>query len=255
MKLLCYLNPRKGNAREMMEAFAAGSGAEVTTRLEFVPEREAVFWGVDRETLPIWRRVIETATPYWYVDNGYFRSKWTGGSYYRVTRNAEQCSGTGESDGSRWRKLLLRISPWTCSGRHVLVACQSDFWHERHGHGSAAEFGAAMSAELARHTTRPVIVRGKPIGGHKEPPLAEHLRDCWSVVTYSSILAAEAILAGVPAIVLAKGAMQTVARNDISEIERPLRSDDRERWAAVLADNQWTPAEIRNGAAFAALNS
>src|SRR5688572_2724195 len=95
VKPLCYLNTAKGNAATMMEAFAQGAGAEITTKLEFQPGREAVFWGVDRATLPIWNQVQATDTPFWYVDNGYFRSKHVGGDYYRITHNATQCAGLG----------------------------------------------------------------------------------------------------------------------------------------------------------------
>ncbi len=253
MKPLCYLNPAKSGAAAMMQAFAAGSGAEITTRLEFVPGREAVFWGVDRATLPIFDDVERTNTPYWYIDNGYFLSKWSGGNYYRITRNAEQHGGAGTSDGKRWRKLGLVIAPWTMGGEHILVVCQSDFWHQRHGDGSAEEFGEAVEAELMNYTARPVIVRRKPIGGRKEPPLSTHLHNAWATVAYSSIVAAQGLLMGVPAFMLAPGAMGTVASLDLAQIEQPRRRHDRERWASVLADNQWTIEEIRDGTAWKSL--
>ncbi|MCR4331296.1 MAG: hypothetical protein NUV34_01110 [Sulfuricaulis sp.] len=251
---LCYLNTGKKNAAALMGAFAEGSGAEVTTVLEFKPGREAVFWGIDRATLPIWNKVVETGTPFWYVDNGYFMSRWSGGNYYRVTRDAEQHTGEGVSDGARWRALNLKIAPWTMGGDYILVACQSDFWHERHGDGSAAQFGEKVKAELAKCTKRRAIVRGKPIGGHVEPPLEEQIRGAWATVAFSSIVAGQGLLAGVPAFMLAPGAMGTVASLDLSEIERPYRPADRERWAGVLADNQWTLDEIRNGVTWKALS-
>lgn len=251
MKPLAYLNLQKGNAKAMMEAFAEGSGAEITTKLEFQPGREAVFWGVDRLTLPLWRKVQETRTPFWYVDNGYFRSRYSGGDHYRVTRNAMQCKGDGTSDGARWRALDIALQPWRADGRHILIACQSDFWHERHGHGSAAGFAERVRKEM--HTKRPIIVRGKPIGGHVEPPLDVHLKDCWAVVTHSSMAAAEALLAGVPAFVLAPSAMVSVTLDDLSLIEFPACPSDRERWASVLADNQWRLSEIKAGVAWKAL--
>lgn len=249
MRPLCYLNREKGNAEMLMRAFAAGSGAEITTRLEFVPGRQAVFWGVDRETLPIWREVVRTATPYVYVDNGYFRSKWSGGDYYRVTLNAEQCSGDGRGDAMRWRGLDLEFSPWRRFGTHVLIACQSDFWHERHGDGSAAEYAGKVESALRAFTRRPIIVRGKPIAGHVEPPLRDHLADCWAVVTHSSMVGVEALLSGVPVFVTSKCALSPMSGGELSDIEAPRRAD-REPWAAVLAANQWRLAEIRSGEAW-----
>lgn len=255
MKPICYWNPAKSNSRSMLQAFSAGSGAEITPALELKPGRAAVLWGVDRLTLPLWREIERTKHPFIYIDNGYFRSKWTGGDYYRVTVNAPQHSGVGESDGARWRALGLNIAPWRKSGDHILIACQSDFWHERHGHGSAAKFAERITRSLHEHTERPVIARMKPIGEHKEPPLSEHFKNCWAVVSDSSMVALEGILSGIPAFMLAKSSLDTVASRELSNIETPFYPEDRERWAGVLADNQWTLSEIKAGLAWRTLNA
>lgn len=247
---LCYHNTRKGNAAGMIGAFVQGSGADVTKTLEFQPGREAVFWGVDAATLAIWRQVVKSGTPFYYMDYGYFRSKWTGGDYFRITRNAEQCSGEGVSNGERWRALGLEIKPWRKTGEHVLVACQSDFWHERHGDGSAKAFAEKVTRKLAEFTNRPVIVRGKPIAGHVEPPLSEHLRDCWAVVIYSSMVGAEALLEGVPVFALGPTALQPMSSGALESIESPRYPKEREQWAGVLADNQWRLQEIADGTAW-----
>lgn len=251
--LLAYLNPSKSNNLAMLNAFADGSGAEVTERLELVAGRPAVFYGVDQKTLTLWREVQRAGHPYFYIDNGYFRSKWQGGDYYRVTRNAPQCSGLGESDGKRWAALGIEIQSWRRSGSHVLIACQSDFWHERHGHGSAAAFADKVTAALRAFTGRPIVVRKKPLKGASEPPLQEALAGCWAVVTHSSMVALEAIISGVPAFTTAKSAFSPVTFSGVGEIESPFYPEDRQGWVESLADNQWTIAEIRNGTAWRAL--
>lgn len=253
MTPLCYLNPAKTNNREMLTAFAEGSGAEVTERLELVPGRPAVFYGVDRATLPLWRETQKSKHPYFYLDNGYFRSKWQGGDHYRITRDAVQCSGLGESTGERWKALDLAIQPWRKSGAHILIACQSDFWHERHGRVSAAVFAGRTTAVLRQFTGRNIVVRNKPIKGRTEPPLLDALAGCWAVVTHSSMVALEAILCGVPAFSVAASALRPVSDEDIAFIEAPTYPDDRERWASVLSDNQWSLPEIRNGTSWGAL--
>jgi hypothetical protein len=253
MKPICYLNPAKANNALMLEAFAHGSGAEITEKLELVPGRSAVFYGVDRQTLALWREVEKTGHPYFYIDNGYFRSKWQGGDHYRITRNAPQCDGLGSSTGERWTALDLKIQPWRRSGSHVLIACQSDFWHERHGHGSSIQFAQEAYTALRMFTQREVIIRQKPMKGRSEPPLLQALNNCWAVVTHSSMVALEAILCGVPACVTAPSALSPVSLNGVGSIESPFYPDDRERWAGVLADNQWSLQEIRSGAAWRAL--
>lgn len=254
MKPIAYLNPAKANNGTMLAAFAEGSGAEITEKLELVPGRPAVFYGVDRQTLPLWREVMHTGHEYFYIDNGYFRSKWQGGDHFRITRNAPQCSGLGESTGERWRALDLQIQPWRRIGTHVLIACQSDFWHERHGQNSAVQFAQGVYDALGKVTQRKVVIRQKPMKGRTEPPLLQALNDCWAVVTHSSMVALEAILCGVPAFVTAPSALSPVAFSGVAEIESPFYPEDREGWAASLADNQWTMREIRDGTAWRALN-
>lgn len=251
---VCHLNSGKGNARDILEAFARGCGGTVTTVLEPIRGRPAVFWGVDPVTLPLWQAVTELRHPFIYVDNEYIRGR-DGVKRYRVTLGGTQHSGLGASDGVRWRTLGLSLESWHSDGRHVLIACHTDWWHKRHGYGSAEGFARMAVGELARHTDRTVMIRQKPIHGRKEPPLSEQLKDCWAVVTHGSMVAAEALLAGVPAFALAGRAFETVAKRKLSEIEDPLRVDDRERWASVLADNQWTLAEIRDGTCWRSLGA
>lgn len=238
----------------MLTAFAAGSGAEITERLELVPGRPAVLYGVDKTTLPLWREIERTRHPYFYIDNGYFRSKWEGGEHYRITFGAPQCSGFGSSSGDRWKSLERKIHPWSRAGSHILIACQSDFWHERHGSQSAIAFADEVSADLREVTDRAIVVRQKPLKDRTEPPLGQALENCWAVVTHSSMVALEAILTGIPAFVLAPSALGPVSSDDIGAIESPYYPDDRLRWASVLAENQWSLEEIRAGTAWRALN-
>lgn len=251
---VCYVSPVKGNAKAMLGAFAEGSGAELVPGDKYQPGRPAVFWGVDRATLAVWYEVERTRTPYWYVDNGYFRSKWQGGDYYRITYMDEQHSGAGDSDGKRFDALQLEIKPWrTEQAGRVMLACQSDFWHERHGHGPAANWAEGCMRAMRPHTHRTMVVRRKPLGGIKEPPLQDEWPATWCVVTHSSMVAAEALLAGVPAFVTAPSScFGWVCSSNLSEIEHPARGD-RRAWANVLADNQWTLNEIRSGVAWRSL--
>lgn len=47
---------------------------------------------------------------------------------------------------------------------------------------------------------------------------------------------------------------RALAETDLTRIETPRYPRDRRRWAAVLADNQWTFAEMAEGAAWRKLN-
>lgn len=252
---LCYLNPAKSNNVNILMAFAQGSGAETTTKLELIPDRPAVLYGMAPQTTALWGEILRTGHPYIYVDNGYMRSKWHGGDYYRVTRDAPQHSGLGESTGERFRALGLPIAPWRTDGAHVLIACQSDLWHELHHRKTAAAYADHLSAILRKYTSRKVVVRGKPKGINGTQTLEADLRNCWAVVTHSSMVALEAILAGVPAFVQAQCAISAMSSGELSDIAKPGYPEDRERWAGVLADNQWRVSELRDGTAWRALNA
>ena len=254
LKPLCYLNAAKSNAREVLEAFAAGSGAEITTRLEYVPGRDAVFYGVDRASFGLWNDMRAARGRYWYIDNGYFRGKATGGGYYRITRNRVQHDGSWVSDGMRWKALGLSIAPWREAGRHILIACQTSWWHERHGE-TVEDWVKGVRFSLLPHTARPIVVRHKPIHGHKEPALATQMKECHAVVVHTSMVGAEALLAGVPVFTTFEDSCFVhVGHTLLSEIERPCMNDEREQWAKVLADNQWTLKEIATGIAWRALH-
>lgn len=254
MKTVCYLNPMKPNAVKVLGAFAHGSGAEMSSDGRFHRKAQSVFYGVEDSTLALYNNVIDGSLPFLYIDNGYFGSKWQGGDYYRITRNREQHTGYGVSDGVRFRNLGIKIQPWKKTGAHVLVACQSDYWHQRHSGETAEEWGRRIAAEVAQFTDRKIIIRGKPIGGHKEPPLLEHISGAWATVTYSSMVSLEGLMMGIPAFATTSGSMDLLALRDLSMIETPLYSDAREDVACVLADNQWALSEFRDGTAWRMLN-
>lgn len=97
--------------------------------------------------------------------------------------------------------------------------------------------------EVSAHTSRPIII--KPKG---EGDLDEALRDAWCIVTYSSNAAVDAILAGVPAVVLGQSAVRPVAWS-LDNIENPAWPE-RELWLRALAHHQFTLDEMRSGYAW-----
>lgn len=245
---ICYLGLPKAKAVRVLEAVAEGCQGIVSRNLNLRPG-PAVLYGLSRQTLPLWRTIQRNQGEYWYIDNGYFQSKWYGGDYYRVTRNAKQHSGIGDSDGRRLQDLGVQIQPWRAEGRHVLLVVQSDAWYQIHGEASAGIWRDRALREIRRRTDRPVMVREKPMRqSEAKTSVMDDLENCYCVVTYSSNVAVEAICAGVPAISLAPSAAQAMGGSEWNAIRKPPRPDGRQQWAAVLADNQWTVEELRGGA-------
>lgn len=94
--------------------------------------------------------------------------------------------------------------------------------------------------ELSRHTDRPILVKEKGEGD-----LRSALEDAWCVVCYASNAAIEAVISGVPAIVLGDSAADPVSWS-FNNIESP-DWPEREDWANALAWHQFTLDEMRSG--------
>jgi hypothetical protein len=205
------------------------------------------------------------------------------GAYERINRDdyfRVAIGGAGFDDGDfcnaasppdRWRQISasrgLGLAPWRTTGRHVLVVGQVP--------GDAALRGLDIMGwiertvlALARHTTRPIVVRPHPmtpdgdlaelarlplIRGRatlQNPPLgpiAGSLAGAWATVCHSSGTAIDSLLAGVPAITTSEASMAwPVTGHDLAEIERP-PMPPREQWLYDLCYGQWTLEEIRSG--------
>jgi hypothetical protein len=251
--ITCILNPGKSNARQMIGAFA--QGALAAGKQAMVVEVNAssppiggpgpfCFYGVDEVTLRHWEAVLLRSDEFFYIDNGYFRSKWQGGDYYRITHNAMQHNGQGVSNGDRWNKLDLAIHERRTGGRTVLVACQSDFWYLRHGVSKEHWiYGVGRdTAQQVLDLKLQVQVRDK-----SEHKTKIDWDEIYCVVTHSSNVAVDGLIQGVPCVVTAPCAARTLA--GVYPNIRHLDWDKIETWmwAASLADHQWTVAEITQG--------
>lgn len=180
---------------------------------------------------------------WYYGDHAYFGRF----RFYRITRDAYQHGGCGQSDGKRLKALGLRLAPWK-TGREILVCPPDDMFGALHGFDSRKWLAKTLRA-LAAATDRPVRVRHRAGAESNPVTLAKNLASAHALVTHSSNAAVEALCMGVPVFVTAPCAARAMAESDLSRIEAPYYPDDRKRWAGVLADNQWTLDEIRRGMA------
>lgn len=205
-----------------------------------------MFYGVRQPWQHLWLQAKAEGRDWLYGDNAYFdcaRER-----YFRITRNAIQHTGDGASDGRRFRELGLMPQVWQRDGTEILICRQSDeFMRVVAGR---PDWFADTYAALRRITDRPVVVREKD----DTKPLQAALRRAWAVVTWSSACAIQAVLAGVPVVCDAACAAAPFG-TPLDEIEKPRRLEGRTRWASVLADNQWTLDELRDGTAWRALNA
>lgn len=146
----------------------------------------------------------------------------------------------------------------------VIYAGSSQKYCDFHGLGDEHEYAVELCRRLRKKTPkdRPIIYRPKPsfdvarpVEGtlFSRPPqmLGPLLKGAYALVTHGSHAAIDAILAGVPAVVLGDGAARPVASTDIDDlIEPPMPFPDREtraRWLAAIAWWQWRIHEMQDG--------
>jgi hypothetical protein len=232
----CYpadLSKRK--ALEVCGAFAdgvreAGGDAKVCATIPAALEAGvAVFYGVRPQIAHLWEQAKRERRDWVYIDNSYFDC--VREMQFRVTLNAIQHTGLGTSDGKRFAELGIKVKPMRSDGDDVvfcpqsnefmLTVAQDPHWAERVLANLRATYGIHRVAVRYKHTQRSLL---------------EDLGRAGLLVTWSSAAAVTALLEGVK-VMCAPQCCATFA-------------SDRQRWAEVLADNQWTLSEISRGDAW-----
>ena len=230
-------------SRMICEAFAAGCGWPIVPPAPLRPG--ALFlYGALRGLMPTLKQAQNEKRDWLYCDNGYFRPGKNG--YFRVTRDALQHDGSGDASPARWEWLGLEIKPWRKDGDHILICPPDEIYGQLWGLDHVKWLQDVL-ATLRSATDRRVVVRDRSKARSATEPFAKALQGAWALVTCSSNAAVEALLAGVPVFCTRPCAAYTMGRPNVAEIETPALPADRERWARVLAANQWTVLELRDG--------
>jgi hypothetical protein len=245
MGLTCYPVPGKEKSRLICRAFEAGAPRDATG---------TVFFGTEG-VMSAFQKAKAGKHPWWYIDNSYFDKH--RGIYFRVTKNALQVDPRGKtSTGERFARLQIEIKPWRSkTGPEILVCPQSDnFMKSTLGYPNdwAAETVAALKSYDLPHP-----IRVRPWNRDKIAAgisLLNDLKNLRLLVTHSSAAAITAMLEGVPAISMAGAAYYITGMLSRESVQTPPQPDGRLEFAQVLADNQFTLEEFRNGKAWQWLN-
>src|SRR5688500_6132540 len=201
----------------------------------------AFVWGVLRGSMDVIRATQAANGFFYYMDHAYFARGHL--SNYRITLNGFEAGPVRRRPADRLQALGLRPQPWNKSGRYILVCPPTDYFVQAHGcHGWLDETLAALRAA----TDREIVIRQKSKPGEPVAPLDEVLRGAHAVVTHSSNVAIEAVVAGTPVFVSATSAAAPVGLTDLSLIESPAYPD-REAWLAHLAYSQFSFEEMQSG--------
>lgn len=232
----------------------------------------ACFVGVKSRALL--SRITRTGAAYIMFDKGYSRQKKASGSagweYWRVAVNSHHPTRSligQKSPFDRWDKLELSVMPWraTRQSGHVLFAGSSAKYHDFYGLKDPTTFAKGVVRDIRAVSEREIIYRPKPSWADAVPLLKTHysrppeglntvLKNCHVMVTHGSNAAWEAVLAGVPCIVIGDGVAKVISDTVITEqsIATPhlASRDERMQWFANLAWWQWTGSEFASGEAW-----
>ena len=248
--LVAYPIPGNRKSLSICEHFTAQGRGTVALDGRLRPG-DAFFYGVDSQIEHIWHAVIaDPARRYFYADNSYFDP--TRQKYFRVTKGGLQHPGIGSSSGARFKNLKIPVKPWRSATPNSapIVICEqsSSFMRMPAGYGPAWLDDTLHNLYTYDRQHRPIQVR--PWDRDKalqSASLPEQLAGAHCLITYSSTAAITALIAGIP--VISGGAAKPLS-GSIFDLENLPMGTDRERLFGILADNQFTLEEMRNGYAW-----
>ena len=237
----------------ILQSFVMGCGGQITywdkTAENITP---VVVRGVTK------RKVMEACRAhgrdFYYIDTGYFGNPVKGKLYHRITRNDVQYFGPiMDRPDDRLAQTGIGFKKFR-GGTNILLAPPSQKLLMMYDIDLETWLNNTIE-EIKKYTDRPIVIRKKQSRAVRmtedtmEMALAQ---DVHCLVTFSSIAAGEALLLGKPAITLGPNAAAPLCSQSLSEIEclNVPTVDEVRAWAANLAYNQFTEAEMRNGTAW-----
>ena len=244
-----------------------------------IPENTiAIFQGLIRGTKEVHDVCVRDNRDWYYFDQPYFfsndyRQSNTGDKWYRICKNNTQKNYIEKSRAvnTRFAMLIDRLhqkcrdeltpKPWQYEGKHILVIPPS--YHTARWYGiDRLEWEKDIVKKLKKHTRRDIVVRQKFKDDadwspdRKETPLSEDLKDCYAMVSFHSMCAVHAVMAGVPSYCSEHSPAYPVSLglDELDQIKDPLYTGERNDWVKSLMCAQFTEDEMKNGKAWSHLN-
>lgn len=207
--------------------------------------------------------------PFIMLDKGYSRHARTDGvagwEYWRVSVNSHHPTERldRKMPDDRMTKFGWEPRAWRKGGDHIILAGSSAKYHEFYRLREPTSWMHHVVVTIRRITDRPLIYRPKPSWREaveiphtrfSRPPqtLAELFPKAHALVTHGSNASFDAVMAGVPCLILGDAVAKPISTTSIFDIEKLMLADDkaRRRWLANLAYWQWTLPEMLSGAAW-----
>jgi hypothetical protein len=263
----------KPRERIVGEAFLTGAkrhGDETEIRALGQPATDdcdvAVMIGVKSREL--WRAHQRMGVQLVYLDKGYDRHDRGDGSrvweYWRCAVNNHHPTAKFKADypTDRLDAFGWKFKPWRTTGKHILIAGSSEKYHAFYDLKDPTDWSMKLVKQLRSVTQMEIVYRPKPswknavpIEGtrfSKDEGIDDALRDCYCMITHGSNACFEAMLAGIPSIIIGDAVMKPISSTEVSDIHKLRLASDKERRAllAFLAYQQWTMEEMLDGMAW-----
>ena len=226
--------PVKQKAADLCAAFIEGAPRSATGY---------VFYGVTEENLPMYRKAKASGQSVYMIDNSAFDK--VRGIQYRVSKDRYHHNGIGTSNGQRFADLGIEVQPWQQRSfrRSMIMAVEQSPSYMACVAGDRDWLVREMTLLSQRDT---ILLRAWNRDKRKAmQTLAQDMDSAFMVLTHSSAAAVEALLAGVRVYVSPMSPCYSILSRQ-QELRQGLFN--------VLADNQFSVAEMRDGTAWKALN-
>ncbi len=267
MKLALFTPGRKQQEKLLAAALARG-GPEVVVLEEGDMRVDCDAYCIIGVKAAYLMRALEAeGLPYLYWDKAYNRdwSRW-----WRVSVCSHQptryfADRKWPLDRAERQGWPARMKPWRTDGDHVLYAGMSLKYNLYQGIGDPTEYAERVVAELRTKTERRIVYRPKPSWHEAEPvdgadfshsrtkrkgaDIYSDLKGAHILVTHGSSACFEAMLDGVPSIVLGDAVLRPISSTSLDDVDRPRLATQPERLQllAALAYWQWSLEEMARG--------
>lgn len=253
-KTLKIYNTSHYFSRIICNAMTAGvKNSQVVPSLILLPG-PAFFYGILRGNSELIHECEEIGQDYYYCDHGYIdrsiHSQDDLDGFYRITKNDNQCDGTGDFSSVRFDELDIELKEWReeKDSNKIVIAPLSRYVAAHEGIDTT-QWLRDVVTKIAKHTDREIVIKPK----NSDQSLQTTLRDAHAFVAYNSNAMVDAILAGIPVFHLGQSCVAPVGCDDLSKIETP-NKPDRLKWCYALSNNQWLLSEMRDGTCWEMLN-
>lgn len=238
-----------------LRSFLIGvNGIESTWDAEESTSNSLVIRGLGGGSQKAIRRCWQEDRDFYAIDTGYFGNG-KHKIWHRITKNNFQNLGPIiERPYDRLELVEYNYTP-IYAGAKILICPPSDKVMNMFNQDTADKWVIKTIEEIKKYTDRPIEIRMKPSRTDRistntiQQALADNVH---CLVTYNSIAATEALMAGRAAISLGPNAAQMVSETNLSKIENPKvpNKDEMMAYMAHLSYCQFQQSEMENGYAW-----